>query len=84
MVERIIEYCARNRVIVLLLVAFAATGAAYSIHRVKLDAIPDLSDPQVIIFTEWMGRSPTLIEDQITYPLTSALIAALTSSSVTP
>ena len=41
----------------------------------KLDAIPDLSDPQVIVFTEWMGRSPTLIEDQVTYPIVSKLIS---------
>jgi Cu(I)/Ag(I) efflux system membrane protein CusA/SilA len=76
MVEKIIEYCARNRLLVLLGVAFAAAAAIYSIQRVKLDAIPDLSDPQVIVFTEWMGRSPTLVEDQVTYPIVSALISA--------
>ncbi|MBI3072087.1 MAG: efflux RND transporter permease subunit [Deltaproteobacteria bacterium] len=76
MVTRIIEFCAKNRAIVFLGVAFALAGAVLSIHRVKLDAIPDLSDPQVIIFTEWMGRSPTLIEDQVTYPIVSSLVAA--------
>jgi Cu(I)/Ag(I) efflux system membrane protein CusA/SilA len=76
MVEKIIEFCAKNRFLVLLGVAFALAGAVYSIQRVKLDAIPDLSEPQVIIFTEWMGRNPTLIEDQVTYPISSALIAA--------
>src|SRR6476646_5117753 len=76
MVEKIIEFCARNRMLVLLAVGFALLGAVLSIRRVKLDAIPDLSDPQVIVFTEWMGRSPTLIEDQVTYPIVSALIAA--------
>jgi len=75
-VARIIEYCARNRFIVFLGIAFAAVGAFWSIQRIKLDAIPDLSDPQVIIFTEWMGRSPTLIEDQVTYPIVSALVSA--------
>ena len=76
MVEKIIEFCAKNRFLVLLGVAFTLAGALYSIHRIKLDAIPDLSEPQVIIFTEWMGRSPTLVEDQVTYPITSSLIAA--------
>src|SRR5512138_3325788 len=74
MVSRIIEFCARNRLLVLLGVAAAAAASLWSIRRVKLDAIPDLSDPQVIVFTEWMGRSPTLIEDQVTYPIVSKLI----------
>ncbi len=76
MVSRIIEFCARNRLVVLLGVAIAALGSAWSISRTKIDAIPDLTDPQVIVYTEWMGRSPTLIEDQITYPVVSALISA--------
>lgn len=70
----VIEACARNRVVVLVGVAFALVGAAMAIQRIKLDAIPDLSEPQVIVFTEWMGRSPTLIEDQVTYPIASKLI----------
>src|SRR3954469_15806205 len=74
MVEKIIEFCARNRLMVLLGVAFALVVAVVAIRRVKLDAIPDLSDPQVIVFTEWMGRSPTLVEDQVTYPIASKLI----------
>jgi Cu(I)/Ag(I) efflux system membrane protein CusA/SilA len=74
MVEKIIELCARNRVLVLIGVGFALLAAVASIRRVKLDAIPDLSDPQVIVFTEWMGRSPTLVEDQVTYPITAKLI----------
>jgi copper/silver efflux system protein len=76
MVSRIIEFCARNRFLVILGVAFACVAAVYSIRQTKLDAIPDLSDPQVIVFTEWMGRSPTLIEDQVTYPIVSSLVAA--------
>src|SRR4051794_35192671 len=76
MVERIIEFCAKNRLLVLLGVGFATAAAIWSIQRVKLDAIPDLSDPQVIVFTEWMGRSPTLIEDQVTYPIVSSLLGA--------
>jgi Cu(I)/Ag(I) efflux system membrane protein CusA/SilA len=74
MVEKIIEFCARNRLAVLLGVGFALVMAIVCIRRVKLDAIPDLSDPQVIVFTEWMGRSPTLVEDQVTYPIASKLI----------
>src|SRR5881394_1504217 len=74
MVEKIIVFCARNRLRVLFGVAFALAVAVWSIGHVKLDAIPDLSDPQVIVFTEWMGRSPTLVEDQVTYPITSKLI----------
>ena len=67
MVSRIIEFCAKNRILVLLAVGFATIAAVWSIRRIKLDAIPDLSDPQVIVYTEWMGRSPTLVEDQVTY-----------------
>jgi Cu(I)/Ag(I) efflux system membrane protein CusA/SilA len=82
MVERIIEFCARNRLLVLIGVGFALLGAVASIKRVKLDAIPDLSDPQVIVFTEWMGRSPTLVEDQVTYPIASKLIGTPKVSDV--
>src|SRR5205814_5283064 len=74
MVEKIIEFCARNRLLVLIAVGFALVASIGAIRRMKLDAIPDLSDPQVIVFTEWMGRSPTLVEDQVTYPITSKLI----------
>ena len=69
MVEKIVEFCAKNRLLVLLGVAFALAGAAFSIQRIKLDAIPDLSEPQVIVFTEWAGHAPREIEDQVTYPL---------------
>ena len=74
MVERIIELCARNRVLVLVAVGLAVVGAMVAMKRAKLDAIPDLSDPQDIVFSEWMGRSPTLVEDQVTYPIVSKLI----------
>src|SRR5262245_4632514 len=82
MVTAIIEFCARRRVVVLIGVDFALLGAFWAIRRMKLDAIPDLSDPQVIVFTEWMGRSPTLIEDQVTYPITSKLIGTPKVSDV--
>ncbi|HET9594943.1 MAG TPA: efflux RND transporter permease subunit [Anaeromyxobacteraceae bacterium] len=76
MVARIIELCARNRLVVLLGVAIATAAALVAVRGAKLDAIPDLGDPQVIVFTEWMGRSPTLVEDQVTYPIVSSLVAA--------
>ncbi len=75
-IGNLIELCARHRGMVLLLYCMLALLAVRSARQVPLDAIPDLSDPQVIVFTEWRGRSPTLVEDQITYPITSALLAA--------
>ena len=76
MIARVIDFSARNRFFIFLLV-FALTGwGIWAIRNTPLDAIPDLSDTQVIIFTEWEGRSPDLIEDQITYPITSTLLAA--------
>ena len=73
MVERIIELSVRFKWIVFGVVVAVALWAADSIRKTPLDAVPDLSDPQVIIYTEWMGRSPDLVEDQITYPLVRAL-----------
>jgi len=76
MINAIIEWSARNKLLVSLLTTFAVAGGIYSIREVPLDAIPDLSDPQVIVYTEWPGRSPDLVEDQVTYPIVSALLAA--------
>ncbi len=59
-----------------MLVGFLCLWGYWSLKRTPLDAIPDLSDTQVIIFTEWGGRSPDLVEDQVTYPITSTLLAA--------
>ncbi len=73
MIERIIEWSAQHRWIVLGATLVLALWAVDSIRKTPLDALPDLSDPQVIVFTEWMGRSPDLVEDQITYPLVRAL-----------
>lgn len=76
MIERLIEYSARNK-FVIILITFLITGwGIWSAKQTPLDAIPDLSDVQVILFTEWEGRSPDLVEDQITYPLVSSLLAA--------
>jgi len=76
MIERIIEFSARNQFIVYLLVGFLVVIGFWAVQQVPLDAIPDLTDTQVIIFTEWMGRSPNLVEDQITYPIVSAMLSA--------
>lgn len=73
MVERIIEWSARNQWIVLGMTLMLTLWALDSMRKTPLDAVPDLSDPQVIIFTDWMGRSPDLVEDQITYPLVRTL-----------
>src|SRR5207244_8111066 len=74
MIGKLIDLCAKNRWFVIFAFLVAAFGATAVVRRTPLDAIPDLSDPQVIVFTEWMGRSPTLIEDQVTYPIVSKLI----------
>jgi CzcA family heavy metal efflux pump len=73
MVQKLIELSLRNRFIILLLAAGVFVWGIFSIQKNPIDAIPDLSENQVIVFTEWMGRSPQIIEDQVTYPLVSNL-----------
>jgi Cu(I)/Ag(I) efflux system membrane protein CusA/SilA len=73
MIERIIAWCARNRALTLTAVIIAAGFGIRALRSAPLDAIPDLSDTQVIVSAEWMGRSPDLVEDQITYPIVTAL-----------
>jgi copper/silver efflux system protein len=75
MISRIIDFCARNRVIVLAIVAVAAIYGWWSMNHVALDAIPDLSDTQVIVYSRW-DRSPDIVEDQITYPIVTAMLGA--------
>ncbi len=75
MIERIIELSARNRFVVLVLTAVAVACAIWAMRHVPLDAIPDLSDTQVIIYSRW-DRSPDIMEDQVTYPITTALLGA--------
>ena len=69
MIPRLIEYCIRNRFLVILLTVAVAAWGIYAVLKTPIDAIPDLSENQVIVFTDWMGRSPKEIDDQITYPL---------------
>ena len=76
MIGKIIEVCAKNRMMVFIVVAFLVLGGLWSLKHVPLDAVPDLSDVQVIVFTEWPGRSPDLMEDQVSYPIVSAFISA--------
>ena len=73
MIEKIIDYCARNKFIVILVYLVIIGWGIWAVVNTPLDAIPDLSENQVIVFTEWMGRSPKLVEDQITFPLVTAL-----------
>ena len=75
MIERIIEFSAKNKFIVILLSLAAIVAAVYCINNIPLDAIPDLSDTQVIVYSRW-DRSPDIIEDQVTYPITTALLGA--------
>src|SRR5881227_1322169 len=74
--DRIIERSARNKFLVFIFTIFAIAAGIYGLIHTPLDAIPDLSDVQVIVYTDWEGRSPDLVEDQITYPISSVFIAA--------
>ncbi len=73
MIEKIIEFSARNKFLILILTAVGVVAAIYSMKQVPLDAIPDLSDTQVIVYSRW-DRSPDIIEDQVTYPIVTALL----------
>ena len=76
MIEKIIEGSARNKFLVFLMVIFLSAWGLWALKNTPLDAIPDLSDVQVIIYTPWMGRNPTIIEDQVTYPIVTTMISA--------
>src|SRR5216110_1608094 len=76
MIERLISACARRPILTVAGVLVAAGFGLAALSRAPLDAVPDLSDTQVIISTEWSGRSPDLVEDQVTYPIVTALRAA--------
>jgi Cu(I)/Ag(I) efflux system membrane protein CusA/SilA len=75
MIEKVIEFSARNRFLVLILVGVAAIAGWFSLQAIPVDAIPDLSDTQVIIYSRW-DRSPDIIEDQVTYPIISSMLGA--------
>src|SRR5512137_615340 len=73
MIEKMIEWSAKNRFIVILLYLLVTGFGIYALVNLPVDAIPDLSENQVIVFTEWMGRSTEIVEQQVTYPISSAL-----------
>src|SRR5438552_3600738 len=76
LLERIIEASSRNTFLIIILVVFGIAGGVWALTQTPLDAIPDLSDAQVVVYTDWEGRSPDLVEDQITYPISTRFIAA--------
>ncbi len=82
MLNRIIEWSARNVFLVLLATAAIIGGGIYAVLRTPLDALPDLSDVQVILYTEYPGQAPQVVEDQVTYPLTTAMLSVPKSKVV--
>src|SRR5215470_10178914 len=82
MIAHVIAWSARNLLLVLFGAGFAAAAGIYALVHLPLDAIPDLSDTQVIVYTEYPGQAPQVIEDQVTYPLTTALLAVPRSKVV--
>ena len=75
MIKRIIRFSAENRILVIAAAVVALVIAYWSMRTIPLDALPDLSDTQVIVYSRW-DRSPDIIEDQVTYPITTALLGA--------
>src|SRR5512135_3156962 len=75
MLNRTIEWSARNPVLILLATLFIVLAGVYALVKTPLDALPDLSDTQVIVYSEFPGQAPQVVEDQVTYPLTTALLA---------
>src|SRR6185369_1212131 len=76
MIAGVIDWCARNRFLVFTGVLFLTLTGFWSLRRIPLDALPDISDVQVIIHTNWEGEPPNIIEDQVTYPIVTTLLAA--------
>jgi len=74
MIARLISWSSRNLMLVLIGTVFAVAAGLYSLHNLPLDAIPDLSDVQVIVYTEYAGQGPQVVEDQVTYPLSTAML----------
>src|SRR5438552_2556408 len=74
MIAKIIELSVRNKFMVLLLTAMVVIGGVWAVFHISLDAVPDLSDVQVIVITDFPGQAPQVVEDRVTYPLTTALM----------
>src|SRR5437763_2444532 len=82
MLKGIIDFSLRNRFIVLLGTIVIVLGGLFALKNIPLDAIPDLSDTQVIIYTEWPGQAPQIVQDQVTYPLTTKMLSVPKSKAV--
>ncbi|RJX30899.1 MAG: efflux RND transporter permease subunit [Oxalobacter sp.] len=82
MLSKIIDWSARNKFLVLLATLFITIGGIYAVAKTPLDALPDLSDVQVIVYTEYPGQAPQVVEDQVTYPLTTSMLAVPKSKVV--
>ena len=82
MIARIIDFVAKNRFLVLLVIILVTAGSLYATYNLAVDAIPDLSDVQVIILTDFPGQAPQVVEDQVTYPLTTAMLAVPQAKAV--
>lgn len=76
MISKIIAWCAHNPFIVFAGAILLTVAGVWSLHNVPLDALPDISDVQVIIHTEWAGEPPDVVEDQVTYPIVTSLLSA--------
>ncbi|MCX5670235.1 MAG: efflux RND transporter permease subunit [Planctomycetota bacterium] len=82
MIAKLIDWCIHNRAIVLMLTLFLIVAGVWAVFNIKVDAIPDLSDVQVIVYTEYTGQAPKIVEDQVTYPMTQAMLAVPKSKVV--
>ena len=76
MIDRIIDWCIRNRMLVLIAIAGLVVAGIGAMDNLPLNALPDISDVQVIVHTSWMGQPPDIIEDQVTYPIVTTMLAA--------
>src|SRR5208283_4890175 len=82
MLQRVIDFSLRNKFLVVLATLTLLLGGIYAARHIPLDAIPDLSDTQVIIYTEWNGQAPNIIEDQVTYPITTKMLSVPKAKAV--
>src|SRR5476651_1959788 len=82
MLKAIIDFSLRNKFVVLLAALALTLAGIFALRNIPLDAIPDLSDTQVIIYTEWPGQAPQIVQDQVTYPLTSKMLSVPQTSAV--
>src|SRR5207244_11886506 len=82
MIARLIAWSAKNLMLVFTATAFAVLAGVWAVKTLPLDAIPDLSDTQVIVYTEFPGQAPQVVEDQVTYPLTTAMLTVPRSKVV--